>query len=46
MWVLGAVGAAMVLAILTLLTWWSFIGDFQWIMFGFLGLMAVLPPCP
>jgi hypothetical protein len=37
---LASIGIVMLLAILALLTWWSFIGDFQWIMLAFLGLLA------
>lgn len=37
---LATLGFAMLLAILALLTWWSFIGDFQWVMLAFLGLLA------
>jgi hypothetical protein len=39
-WVLGGIAVAMVLAILALLTWWSFIGDFEWVMLAFLGILA------
>jgi hypothetical protein len=37
---LATLGFAVLLAILALLTWWSFIGDFQWVMLAFLGLLA------
>ena len=39
-WVLGGIAVVMVLAILALLTWWSFIGDFEWVMLAFLGILA------
>jgi hypothetical protein len=41
MFALVSIAFAMLLTILALLTWWSFIGDFEWVMLAFLGLMAL-----
>jgi hypothetical protein len=38
---LAGLGFALVLTLLVLLTWWSFIGDFEWVMFAFLAVLAV-----